>query len=365
MDIKNNKTLKRKSSYIPSVFRDDKKEDHIDYIIKNINLQNYQKTVSNNLGIYIRPIEFDIYIDNNASINRTIQINSSNRNITFFQSPFNFTTYIGNNNFFNDGKKDIYITPRIQNIIPNITAINLKKIIIPNNFTIIETNISNNIKYIIIKNLTDDVNKLISNQIEINKSYLINSTIITIVNFVNNKKLNFIVNYDPKNVFSFLLNNNNEIDINNILLYYVDYSNPSKQQRIFNLVIKELDDHFNYDTNNSNDIATFKLYPSSIKNKFLYADNKDITKIYDINNPIKLNKLSIILLDNNFKILKINFLDNELSTTILNNKCNCNQDSKEYSCSCNYILHPFNPNYQLYLFFDFKYKQMTPYNSHI
>ena len=29
---------------------------------------------------------------------------------------------------------------------------------------------------------------------------------------------------------------------------------------------------------------------------------------------------------------------------------------KNYSCQCNYILHPYNTAYQIYMYFDFSYK---------
>lgn len=362
MDIKLNRTLKRKATYIPSVFRDDKKEEHISDLIRHITIYKHHNKISNNFGIYLKPNEFDIYIDNYKSIKRNIQINSNNRNYDFFLSPFKFITYVGNNNVISDGVNEIYVAPRIQNIIPNISTINLNKIIIPNNFTINETNIINNVNYIEIKNLIPTINQLLNkNQLQIDSSYLINNSIVTIVNFVNNKKLNFIINYDPKNVYSFLINNN-QINNTSIFLYNINYSNTYKNQRIYNLVVKELDDRFDYETNNSASSATFKLYPSSIKNKFLYADSKNIKKVYDTN-PVKLNKLSISLLDNNFNELKLNFLDNDVNSNT--NKCECNNESKKYSCSCNYILHPLNPNYQIYILFDFIYKQMTNYDTHI
>jgi hypothetical protein len=119
------------------------------------------------------------------------------------------------------------------------------------------------------------------------------------------------------------------------------------------LNIYELNDNYDYTTNKT--ITTFKLYPKVIKNKFLYASTKRIHKIFD-KVPLKLNKLSVQLTDNNNVPLQILFLDYDIIDPT--NKCKCTPDNKIYSCVCNYILHPLNPKYQIYIFFSFLYKRM-------
>jgi hypothetical protein len=49
------------------------------------------------------------------------------------------------------------------------------------------------------------------------------------------------------------------------------------------------------------------------------------------------------------------FFSNSINKFDFKVKCCAKIYNRKYSCSCNYILHPFNPNYQLYLFFNFTY----------
>ena len=342
INIDKNNTLYRKSTYdLQSQYPIKNKSLHK---LSFIERSNIPAKLNDNMGFYIRPDNYSYYIDNFIYIKRTIQINSSNRNINYFKSPFNFTTYIANNQIANNTD----LKPRIGTIIPNIYKINLSKIIIPNYYTINQELIINNALY-------NDIGIYLMNNsnIQINNTYFINplNVFITIVNIVINNKINIIINYDPSFVISFLYNNN---IINKIYKYNVDVDSYSKQQRLIHLNIKELND--NYDDIINNIITTFRLFPKSIKNKFLYADTKNIKKIFD-NIPLKLNKFSIQLTDNNNTELKIFFLDYAIVNP--NEKCICTPENKVYSCSCNYILHPLNPKYQIYIFFDFQFKDMV------
>ena len=109
------------------------------------------------------------------------------------------------------------------------------------------------------------------------------------------------------------------------------YDNSANKQKIFNLCIKEFNDNFGYDTNNSNTI-TFKLLPKSLKNKFLYADTRNIKKHFN-NNNIKTKKISISLLDNLNNKVKINNLDYDINTP---DNCICCVDNecKNFTCCC-------------------------------
>jgi hypothetical protein len=351
MNIKYNNTLYRKDSFVPSNIISNS-QTNID-ISNNITLFNEQ----NNFGQYLRPSDYLKYIDNNMFISKTIQIDSSDRDVKYFLSPYNFTTYIGDNNGIlrtiidtNTNKTKFssvsnYIEPRMNNL-PNIYDIVLQRIMIPNNYIIIKENVNLTDFTTISNYLIDNINSII-----INKSYFVSNCIITIVNFINNKKINIIINYNPAIVYSFILNNNN---ITNIYKYCVDYSLPSKNEREMHLIIKELNDNYNYNTN-SNYITTFILYPKSIKNKYLFANDKNIVKRY-LNNPLKLNKLTIVLTDGDNNELKIYNLDSDINS---NKECICTFETKNYSCSCNYILHPYNPKYQIYMQFSFSFLRMT------
>ena len=151
LDIENNTTLNRKLTYEPSVLNLKKNMKNN----KNINVEHSKNIVDlpDSSGLYVRPNNYTDYINNYMILKRTIQINSSNRDVKIFKSPFNFITYVANNQIVNNGpliqvlsngatpimkpdpKYDTYLAPRIGTIIPNISKINLNKIIIPNYLT--------------------------------------------------------------------------------------------------------------------------------------------------------------------------------------------------------------------------------------
>jgi len=352
MNIKKNKTLNRKATYEPA-FTNNRVVPFIDNSIKTIQLSHNVADLPDSYGIYSRPDNFTEFIDNHTYINRTIQISSADRDFNIFKNPLSFTTYVGNNQMSNNK----FIEPRIGSIIPNIYKINLNSIIIPNNFNIIKNDVSNDDLYIqigiyLIQNL-DNLSNNKTFLVPITSNPNISNIFITIVNFVINSKINIITNYQPSNVFSFVYFND---IIQSIYEFYVDCICSSRKERSLHLNIYELnDDAHEYTTTTNQTISTFKLYPKVIKNKFLYADTKNIEKVFD-KTPLKLNKFSIQLTDNNNQPLQIFFLDNNVSTT---NQCLCVPSCRNYSCSCNYILHPLNPMYQIYIFFNFLYKDMV------
>jgi len=359
IDIKFNTTLGRKSTYIPSLLRnidDGNMNDTIEEKIKS-DIHFDQES----LGIYLRLKEFkfskelkDIYIDPSKSIKlftKSIQIDSLDRNIQLFQNPLNFITYIGHNNSSIENGTIIQIEPRIHNNIPNISTIKLRKMIIPKFTNIIKYQIlDSDINYQMLLNIGND---LLKKDIQLNSSFLIDNNIVTIVNYkyVDNKyeKINFIINYLKLDVYSVIYNTSETI-INSIYKYNVDTGFDSKKQKIFNLIVKELDDNYDYST--SNVISTYRLYPKTIKKNYLYADSKNIEKIFD-KVPVKLNKLSISLNDSNNNQLNINNLDLDVINKC--NSCICKYEEYNYACHCSYILHPLNPLYQIYLFFSFRY----------
>jgi len=372
IDIGNNTTLNRKLSYESSTTNT---TDRSKQYIKNIQKSFIEQTnniikLPDSLGLYSRPNNFIDYIDNYVIIKRTIHINSDNRNVNYFKSPFNFTTFIANNQVVNnapliptltngptpifktDSRFDVYLTPRIGVIIPDLYKINLNKIIIPNYFTINQQQITGNILYTNIG--TYLMTYLASYKLTINTTIFVPlpvNNFITIVNLVADSKINIIINYNPSIVVSYLYNAT--LVVSNIYQYSVDTDSSSKTQRVLHLNIKELND--NYDNTTEPNVTTFRLFPKSIKNKFLYADTKSIKKLFD-KVPVKLNKCSIQITDTYNNILQINFLDYDIVNP--SNICQCSPEHKNYACPCVYILHPLNPKYQTYMFFNFEYKYM-------
>lgn len=372
MNIKKNRTLFRKATYEPA-FTSNKIIPVIDSSIQIIEHSKNVEKLSDSYGIYLRPENHTDYIDNHIYINRTIQISSADRDFIIFKNPFDFTTYVGYNqvlfkdrNVFNPNGslnknygegEDKFIRPRIGTIIPNVYKINLNSIIIPDHFNIVQDDVSNNDLYTEIGSfLLANLSALANNKtflVPITTATNIHNIFITITNFVPNTKINIITQYDTSNTYSYIYNNNS---IQHIYKYYIDYSYSSRKDRSLHLNIYELnDDVHEYTTTVNQKISTFKLYPKVIKNKFLYAETKNIEKVFD-KTPLKLNKFSIQLADNNNVPLQIFFLDYDVSTT---NVCICSPINKDYSCSCNYILHPLNPMYQMYIFFNFLYKNMN------
>ena len=354
MDIKNNRSLQRKNTYTPSIFKDDDEKELEETKLQLIKLDDIKKYItltSQNRGFFIRLLNNDSYKNHLRIIKKTIQINGGNRNIKYYPNPFEFTTYLESNNIGTDNNNNnLYTYPFIKNKLPGIKSINLRKIIIPNNYNIVKLHIQpfdpeNNI----IVNLQLLLN---TNKLQLNSHHIINNNIYTVVSITNNK-LNLIKNYFTNKVYHFAINNNFiQYDVYYFILMY---DNSANKQKIFNLCIKEFNDNFGYDTNNSNTI-TFKLLPKSLKNKFLYADTRNIKKHFN-NNNIKTKKISISLLDNLNNKVKINNLDYDINTP---DNCICCVDNecKNFTCCCNYILHPLNPLYQLFMYFDFTYPDL-------
>jgi hypothetical protein len=372
MNIKKNRTLFRKATYEPA-FTSNKIIPVIDSSVQIIEHSKNAEKLSDSYGIYLRPENHTDYIDNHTYINRTIQISSADRDFIIFKNPFDFTTYVGYNqvlfkdrNVFNPNGslnnnygvgEDKFIRPRIGTIIPNVYKINLNSIIIPDHFNIVQDDVSNNDLYTEIGSfLLANLSALANNKtflVPITTAPNIHNIFITITNFVPNTKINIITQYDTSTVYSYVYNNTS---IQHIYKYHIDCSYSSRKDRSLHLNIYELnDDVHEYTTTVNQKISTFKLYPKVIKNKFLYAETKNIEKVFD-KTPLKLNKFSIQLADTNNVPLQIFFLDYDVSTT---NVCICSPINKDYSCSCNYILHPLNPMYQMYIFFNFLYKNMN------
>ena len=187
MNITNNRSFSRKSTYIPSLFIDDHKHEYLDNIIKYMIKKKPNKIIeSNNLGLYIRPNNYDDYIDNYQTVHRNIQINSGDRNIKIYPDPFKFVTHVGNSMIsFDDTGKQINTHPCIRNKLPVLKKIYLRKIIIPNNYLIIKKKISD---YDYIKDIKDKIEELILSQININQTYLIDKHFFTVVNYIQNEK---------------------------------------------------------------------------------------------------------------------------------------------------------------------------------
>lgn len=292
------------------------------------------------------------------NIKRTIQIDSSDRTISIFPNPYNIIVYVNLNNV-NDINNEI-IKPRINKTLPYITSINLTKIIIPLYNTIIKT-IINITDATYVEIATYLITQIIANNMKLDVSFyyeiitITKGIIITIVNYIRTTtyiKINFIIDYNKNIIHSIIFNIGYTIQA--IATYQLDKTNNNKTQRTFNLIIKELNN--NQDYNTSNIITTFRIFPTSIKNNYLYANTKDIIKMYD-KQPLNLNKLSIILADNNNIELKINYLDTDIQNP--SKKCLCTPNNKLYSCACTYILHPYYRYYQLYLNLNFTYNHMV------
>jgi hypothetical protein len=321
-----NNTILRKSSF--------KDEDNIKVIADDLRFDTNTKNTT--------------AVNYNVMLSKGIHIDSGNRDITYFPSPYNFVVYIGNHYRIYDNAtgRDIYVEPRIQKKIPDISSINLSKIIIP-----LYTMINKRSITPLVGTFTNINNYILLNHdnIKIDDSFLISDKFITIVS-MSSIKINFILNYDTSTVYSY--NYDDTFSFTTAFAYTINNDYNSKKERVLHLLIKELDDNNEHHT--SSIISTFKLFPKSLKNKYLYANTHNIKKVFDVQ-PRKLNKISIILADCNNNEIKINYLDQDVSSTA--NKCYCINSSRKYSCPCNYILHPYNRYHQMTLFFTFSYYQ--------
>jgi len=319
MNILSNNTIQRKSSFIPSIIHDDKNilDDNeqissitFDDLYKNNHFFNYDT-----LGLYLR------YKNKSNNIeNKTIIINSLNRNILLYKDPLNFTI-------------------KCTDILPNIYSINLKKTILPKIF-----GLSKNIQTIN-PLFSTIINYLLTNILLLNnnKSFLIpssNASIVTIVNYVPTNKINFILNYDTLNIYNY--------DLSTSILYLITYDsgfNISKYKYI-NVSINCFNDNYQYNTEQK-DNYTFQLIPKSSKKYFIHLHTKNIQK-YFYKNPKNINYINI-----KFDNININNLDYDVPF-IKNCTCSDIDENKNYSCYCNYILHPLHKYYQSFFYLTFE-----------
>lgn len=362
MDIKNNRSLNRKATYISALSKQEDEEHTINKQKLTIFSEKNKNTDLNvklplNRGFYIRQLNKNNYRYHHRIIKKTIQINSGNRNIKYYPSPYNFTTHIEFNNIGRDEtNNEIYITPFIQNKLPPIKTINLINMIIPNNYYIQKklftiSSYENSIEF---KNNLQQL--LDTKKLLLNSGHIINNDIYNVVN-ITQKKINIIKNYFTDIVYCYSIVDNT---VNNdVYVFTINKNISATQNRSFNLCIKELNDKFEYNTDNEDDgnianVGIFKIFPKSLKSNFLYANTRKIEKKFE-NENIKTKKLSIKLLDNVNNDIKMNNLDYDVTTT---NCCIClpTDEVKNYSCSCNYILHPLNPLYQIFMNFEFTHE---------
>lgn len=344
INIAFNKTLFRKSSYTPS------------HLYDKLYISDFPADVEVRLSKHI--------VNMQKMITRSLQINSENRNIEIYPDPYNFVVNIDNNNTYIDETtgRTIYIEPRIRQMMPNIYSINLMKLIVPRYTMIKRTQLDtgaspyNDINTYIISNL---------GLMTLNSSHRINSSgvdyYITIVNYVNivggtSNKINFIINYDKETVYNFNYDSG-FTTLQDAYSMTLNTDFKTKSQRVLYLSVQELDDNYAHST--TNDVATFRIYPKNIRGNYLHADTKYIKKLYD-KIPRKITKLRFCLKDDTNTPIRTMFLDYDVPAKTISCNCSENIGDPNYACSCNYLLHPYNPKFQIYMFFYMDFNYMTP-----
>jgi hypothetical protein len=222
-----------------------------------------------------------------------------------------------------------------ENKIMNLNFISVHFVSIPNNPWI------DKIQY---QNMDQNIiNYLQNNQILINQNIIINRNISIQICYVDLNIIDFTINNDSVNLYSY--------DITNNIFYLYTRSNKLIYDEGCLYLDIDIDDNKIYTTNNSNFNFNFKLTPfmgtnnlSSSNNYTYYTSNSQVlTK--SLNKLINIYTLNIKLYNSSGKLLINNNINKNISS---NSICSCDSLVNHiYSCPYYYLRHPLNPFSQI------------------
>ena len=275
----------------------------------------------------------DIQIDEHD-----ININSIDRDTNINFNPLNFTVWL------NPGPtKTKSFLPRV---FKNVKYINFEHIVFPkyiqlNKFNFLSDPSSNLIINDISNNFTFNANHN-DNISKINLNIL-DYQICNVISRDNYLEVSITINFKKSIVYTYIRIN----DIITLDKFKGIYTN-SPGNHIQYICIQPTNNKFIYNTKNK---SVFRqVFPKLTKNSSLYIGIKKSFIVYKNTDLLNVYKLDIKLLDFNYEPIIINNLDHNIET----NKCLCNlDDTIKYSCSCYYLRHPLNLNFQIDIFLKF------------
>lgn len=324
---KNNINLFNKKSYRASNTKDSSVHPLLGHPINPI-VSKIDTINDNNLGYYI-PIN-NYQIDNNKKIKYYIHehnmiIDSMDRNIDVYTNPLNFTVKL--HPLQNDIMPYIIRPP-----INNVKYINVLNVMLPlyHNLHKIVTNTDNDFKTFVDQNI---------DSFKIGDDIVYQKDTIQICNIYkenNNWEINYTINKEKNPSFSLVKNNTD------YKTYKYNYF--LQKEKVVYLNIKEFNDYNTYSTSDLRMCAP--LYPRYVTKKFINYKIKKGLILFKNSDLRKISRLEISFTDDNNQIIKIPLLDNK----VLRKNCYCNENcTEDYSCSCYYLRHPYNPMWQVQL----------------
>jgi len=187
---------------------------------------------------------------------------------------------------------------------------------------------------------TEFINNLIINN-QIDTEYIFDGITYQVA-FVNSDIIDFIINNDKTQYYSY------EIDTNKTYLYTRSTRSMFDEPFIYLNIDSNnnLSNNTSFNTSKLTNNFSFKLIPIDSTTNYIYYKAIKQYILKTISTIQSIDTLTITLSDSTNKKLVNNLLNTYLYST-KNNICNCTDDSKLASCYCTYIRHPLNPKSQI------------------
>ena len=296
----------------------------------------------------------ELYYDNLNKDGKTevitqniLSFDSIDRDSNKYPNPFNYKIN------FNPSSTntDAYILKSYK----NVRYLSLEYVILPRKSYLLKKNIS----------INNDITNLINNFSNVNQNNVYNNFIIPELN--NSYDIVIIDKYNINDkqiiVFSKLLDNftkmeecweieNNNNDIKLTYFYLSNFSIENDKYLLLN--IDEINNNYNYSTNNDIQKSFGILLPNLLNGDYFYLDTKIIEKIYKYSNLGNIDKLTINILNSKGNKININMdtVDYNVKTP---KTCICNISIRYYNCSCTYFRHILYHKFQSLLLFKLGY----------
>lgn len=307
------------------------------FLFETRDLLDFKGEINNSWGMY------SLYIHSNGRtikefierLNQyAINIDSSDRNIISYPNPFQF-------NLTFNGNKD-NVQPIIQKKFKDIKYLKLETITLPDKYTLTKDTLTLDADYTTIHTYFSINYAFLSNNDTHSITLTLSTVTLRIVSiYVSNTNwtINYIINDDINNVF--------EMDQGSTYnKYYINQNKKISNNDMFYVYIPEIKSQ-NYTTNNDN--VTFFVKNTGTNDNTLLNNIYPTFMFYKDSNLQNANKYTIKITDRYGKVFKVDNLDTNANLE----SCNCQDDTIDYSCRCNYIRNPYYAKFQVYLQFKF------------
>ena len=302
---------------------------------------------------------FDNYVGNGRSdiIKEYIcHINSIDRDIKYYQNPFNFLVKFaplsGDNN------------ASISRTFQNIRYVKIETAVLPRHYFITKTELNTiNLSNQLINNLFQSFD-LVNHKTQLDNKIIDEFIIIySYVDTINNKLYINYTNYEPD--ISITIKKSYEVikdlTTETIITYQYQISCISIENDKYTILyLNDINDVSQFSTDLALSKAFNVLYPEIISGNSIYVNCRYADKIYKYSDLGNMTKMELILTNSLGKPLSINIKALDFNVSTLNSTiCTCTNDNitgniiRDYKCICNYIRHPRFMKIQIDLMFKF------------